>query len=622
MKKIIHTLLFVFSAQCLISQTINPEWQISLNEKIKWLEVNDWGIVLACTDEKLYGLSPADGSVLWETGGLSNMKREGYSVIDGTPIALLEDGPLLKAINGATGQVIFDSQKAGYKKVKKTHFLGEVGGILIEYKNAEEEGLALFDVQTGERKWDKSFSASMLKGDIQPAPVITKNGQIIHAGGKNIVAIDGQSGSVLWESEGKKPFADLFLDPTQTKVMAVQGSVSNAFLRENDDSGPIVTTQGNTGNFKIEAFDIKSGSVVWSHEYKSKYGGVGLGSEDLLLVHAFSINFINFETGKMKWKAEPKYVGGGVLLNAIIDDQGILYAVESHVTEGKVLIYYLNHDGEKIWKKPPYTNPTLLSLQKLENGVLYISPRGANMADIETGKDWWSGDQYLTSGDTPIMMTADANGRPVLLINGQLIRILAEEGKWELLASDARLKAGMPATFAYGEDGYLITSPQEALLIGKDGKRQYHRVYAPPAQSIGKQVLLSAAGLAMGMVGTMTLGMNAVAYSMAGALSDNESYSNKGALYADLFVLGADISEAVSASAAKRFSTQLEAPDYKLIMCTKDNKIGLAKIDLKDGTETGFIFTDDRTPEYVLDEIDHVLYFKSGSQRIAAYPMK
>ncbi|WP_258103559.1 PQQ-like beta-propeller repeat protein [Marinoscillum sp. MHG1-6] len=621
MRKIYFALLFSITILSTTAQNLNPEWETSLGANISWLEVNDWGVIIAATEKGLFGLDPQNGGALWKQEALKDVDQQGYRVIAGTPIVLLENGPSLQILNGLSGVLLFDSQAQGYEKIKDTEILPSIGGLLIRFKKEEGEGLALYDVKSGDKRWERAFTGGR-KGALQPDPLITEGSKIIYPFGKQLLVIDGESGESLWEKESKKPYCDIFLSPDQEALIAVSGSSSNAFIRNNDDTGPVVTTQGNTGKFLMNAYAIETGTESWSHEYKSKYGGIAQGEQDFMLIHTFSINFIDYNTGRKKWKKEPKYVGGGLLHNAIVDESGILYAVESHVTEGRILMYYLDHEGKKLWKKPAYTNTGLLYFEKVAGGVLFVSPHGANIINIENGKTVWSGSNYLSTGGAPVAMVNDAAGRPVLLLNGQLIRVLPQESKWELLAADAELGEERFGTFERVEEGYLITSPQQALLIGEKGEKKYHVSYKAPGQAVGKQLLLSAASLALTTTAAMTVGSEGLAYSMAGAMTGKNSYKDKGSLYMDMFTLGADISDELSMTAQKRFVANLESPDYKLILCEKEKQIGLAKVDLKNGDEVAFLRTDDRKPQYVLDREDHKLYFKSGEQSVSAYSMQ
>ena len=71
------------------------------------------------------------------------------------------------------------------------------------------------------------------------------------------------------------------------------------------------------------------------------------------------------------------------------------------------------------------------------------------------------------------------------------------------------------------------------------------------------------------------------------------------------------------AGVQKRFSREINTDNYKLILTQKNGKIGLQKIDLNTGEETGFIVTSDRTPDYDIDSFSDLLFFKSGSKRVS-----
>ena len=620
--RMILTSTFCAIAVASSGQVMTPDWEISTNANVQWMATNDWGLLLVVTGDGMLGINPETGEQLWKRKELAGAKEDEFDVVSGSPLIKVEIGKSLFVVNGLTGEIIVNSTAQGFEKVQYAEVAEGAKGLLIEYKNGKSRGLALFDLNNGERKWSNDFSD--LKGgqELQPGPRFDTEGHVIYAIGRNLLKLDGATGTKLWQVETKKSIKDLFFDPKTSMIVAASGSVTNAFRADNKDSDITVSNSGNTGKFQIQAFDVSDGNELWSHDYNSKYGGVAVGEDDFVLFHLTSINFISFRSGAKKWKKAPKYVGGDRWSHLITRDYGdIIYSIESAVT-GRTNIYYITDLGEKKWKKAPWTDAGVYHLEELDAGILYISPIGANIIDVQSGKKVWEGDKYLSSHQHPALLQYDDQGRPLLLVNGQILRILPDQADWEVMASGLNLQDDYPQSFQRTDGGYLVSSAQNVIKVDESGKLLYNTYLPAPEQSLGNQLLLSMASIALTTTSVASVGYVGAAYSAAGELTDDDDLRDKGQGFYDLFDLGMTGSALLLEAANKRFGEQVQNPDYKLILTQQEGRIGLVKIDLNTGDQQGFVVTDDRTPDFILDNIEHRLFFKTASKRVASYRMK
>ncbi|MEM9328219.1 MAG: PQQ-binding-like beta-propeller repeat protein, partial [Bacteroidota bacterium] len=505
------------------------------------------------------------------------------------------------------------------EKVSAAVPLPDQNALLVEYKQGKTKGLVLFSLADGEQLWKNDFEGMKGGSEIQPSPQVDQRGDIYYPYGKNLLKINGGSGEIQWTLEASKAIKDLFFDTDETQLIMASGSVTNAFRQDNTE-GEASVVQGNVGKFEIAAIDLSTGQTNWSHDYKAKYAGCRLGASDLVLFHSTSFNFIDLQTGNKKWKSEPKYVGGDRNEGLIVDDRGILAANLSAIS-GKTNFYFLDDTGKKKWKKTPYTVGAISYLDWVESGLLFVSEKGANIQNMETGKDTWERDKYISSQGYPILVNADDEGNPLLLTWGNLIRVLPEQEDWEPFAGGLDLFGEMPTSFERLPTGYRITSAQNALMIDQEGNKIYHTYHPAPEQSFGSRLLLSMASVALSTANLAT-GVNSITYAAAGELADNDDYREKSVGYGQLYGLGEGISESILAEANRRFKEDVATPNYKLILTTKDKQIGLVKVDLETGEDAGFVVTDDRTPEFVLDSVDDKLFFKTSSKNVAMYLMK
>ena len=121
---------------------------------------------------------------IWKVTGLTNVKRDGYQSIPNTPLIILEDGPLLKVVNGLTGETIIDSQQEEMEKVKDVRFVSELEGLLIEYRNEKIQGLSYYDL-TGTSRWNQTFDVKSSSGlEAVPSPLTDNAGNLYYGIGK------------------------------------------------------------------------------------------------------------------------------------------------------------------------------------------------------------------------------------------------------------------------------------------------------------------------------------------------------------------------------------------------------------------------------------------------------
>lgn len=622
MKKTLFSLTFLITL-CgnLIAQTLTPAWEISLPGKLKWMQVNDWGILVTACENGLFGVNPSDGEKLWEIPSLTNIKEDNYNIIEGTPLVRIADkGADAKTmiINGLNGEIIFNSEAEQMGKVFSSKIIYEVDGMMVAYSNEDKDGVALFNYLKAEKKWDRSFE-KVKGGALQAQPLVDKEGNILYANGKNFYRLNGQTGEVIWQAEAKKNYIDLFTHPQGDVVYAVSGNASDAFKAANREPSALTVSGGAAGKFQIDAFELATGTEMWKKPVsysKSRYSGVALGQNDFLLLHTLSANVIDYGSGAGLWKKEKIGTGGDRLSGIFPTDKGLIYAVADGT--GRSNIYYVDDAGKKLWKRKAVINGDLVYLEQMNEQLFYISTRGTNMINLEDGKLLWEGDKYLAAGNVPISFIQDEDGSYVMYVRGMLVRVVPEAKDWTLITSNFAFQGELPTELRRLPNGYLLTGNQNAMLIGEDGKVIYHKYYEQPEQSFAAKMALGVVGMASS-VASFAYGVSSFGYGLAGEMENNDHYRKKAMQQAAISSFTSDMTGGLDALAAVRFGEDAMVNDYKLILTKKDKSIGFMKIDLITGEEKGQIVTADRTPDFAIDAAGDKLFLKSAGQRVACY---
>jgi len=604
------------------AQVLTPSWEVSLPGKLKWMQINDYGILIASCDNGLYGVNPADGSKLWEITSLANVPEANYQVIEGTPLVLLaEKGGESQTmiINGLNGNIIFDSAKEALGAIVSTKIIPEAGGAMVAYSTDSGDGMTLFDYVSGEKKWNVTFEKAKGK-DLQPQPIVDTEGNIVYALGKDLYKLNGNTGAIIWQTESKKNYIDLFLQPNGERLFAVSGSPSSTFFRDRTGK-EIGLASGTAGNFSVDALDPGSGGELWKKpvEYsKAKYSGVALGENDFLLFQTFSSGKIDYATGEHLWQKEKMGTGGEKNAGVFVADKGLGFAMADGV--GRAYVNFVNEAGEPVWKKRPVINGELLYTRQYGNALFFISQRETNFLDLDTGTFMWNGDRYLSAGDVPISVVQDDDGSFVMYIRGKLIRVMPDSQDWKEITSNFAFKDELPTGIQKLPNGYLLTSNQNAMLINKSGRVLYHRFYPAPEQSFGAKLALGVLGAGTAFT-SFAYGASSLGYGLQGALQGNDAFMKKAQKQMTVATFTRDVTGGLGAMAQARFGEQAGTDSYKLILTKKDKSIGFVKINIVTGEEEGQIVTNDRTPDFSIDAVGKKVFLKSADDRVACYDL-
>ncbi len=619
-KHFLTSLLLTIFLQSAISQVLTPDWEISVPGKIKWMQVNDWGILVAACETGLYGIQPQNGKKLWEIPSLTNIAEDSYSTIENTPLVLIggkDSGAKTTIINGLNGGIIFDSEKENITTVVSQRLITDLHAVLIAYETAEGNGIALFDYQKADKKWNIPFE-KVKDSHFKVQPVVDGEGNIFYCAGKSLFKIGGQTGEIIWQKENKKKYIDLFLHPEHHTIYAVSGTPSTSFYAAHAEGGANLAS-GTAGAFDIRAYEAGTGAEAWSNPVsysKRKYSGVVLGQNDFLLLHTFSANIIDYKTGDKAWSKEKMGTGGDMIVSTFGTPQGLVYMVTD--SEGWIYFNHVNNAGEPQWKKRPVVSGNLVHLEQVGDKLFYITDKETNFLDLADGTLLWKNDKYLSAGEVPISVDRSEDGAYVMYIRGMLVRVVPDRMDWEKITSDFAFKGELPTGVRNLPAGFLLTSNQNAMLINSDGRVVYHKFYEAPEQSFGAKLAWGLAGTAASAT-SFAYGASSMAYGLSGALHNNDSYEKKARSQATVSAFAGDVAGGLDAMLGQRFGSDAATGDYKLILTTIDKNIGFVKLNVQTGEEEGQIVTNDRTPDFAIDPIGNKVFLKSAADRVACY---
>ena len=272
----------------------------------------------------------------------------------------------------------------------------------------------------------------------------------------------------------------------------------------------------------------------------------------------------------------------------------------------------------------------------IPKGVFYISTERSNILDFEKGKDVWKKDVKFKA--IPAVTFDEKEDKVILFENKKGYKFDLKTGNVNLFAEDVQLekvKRSTPLVAEYIDgSGYLIHGDQYISLLTPSGQLKYTKYYTPASDIKG---LASVAQLGLAIAG--------VDFDVEGAISNIELLESISAVSSGAYRTSADQTDGKSTesvvaglyvgSDAENMSTIFEVTKarhtnskeikgHKFIVAkvkseTEPTYHKILMVNKKTGKEDAQIKLVDKTPNYVIDEIDSVVFVNEKNRLISAY---
>jgi outer membrane protein assembly factor BamB len=142
-----------------------PAWSAKFSSAINWQRIHSLGTIIVSTNEALYGVNPADGSISWENKSFAQLGSNMLEEVPGTEFLAItykvdakSSIPFQAIVKVLDGKVLFDSQKEGIGVLSR-HVLPASGQLLImgvkqggELKDLFAT-IFMYDIQSGKQLW-------------------------------------------------------------------------------------------------------------------------------------------------------------------------------------------------------------------------------------------------------------------------------------------------------------------------------------------------------------------------------------------------------------------------------------------------------------------------------------
>jgi len=611
---LMFVLLFLFSA----ASAQEKKWEVDLKEElyeVGWIEQTNSGVIIASGAKGLLAMDNNTGETLWHNKELKAVDKNTFLNIDGLPLFYAEYVPIVGKtrgiiVNSSNGDILFDTKDEGYR-IKNFTTLPNQEIILFELLKNKERVLMSFSLKTWEQQWITSLGevGGLLKkllssSFIDQGPYFNKEGNLLIGIKDQIYALNTNSGEVIWKYKTDKDVKALVYS-NQNNSLYVGVKKSKKLLVLDPSSGDDITP----GKLKLRGtlIDIRPDN-----------------DNNLILVETEGFNIIDPATNEFKWKKSFKIE----YLNEVIPHEKGFVAIGKDEKDGTISLVDTN--GDKIWssKVKGYSYYT----EVIPKGVLYISTERSNILDFEKGKDVWDKDVKFKS--IPAVTYDDQEDKVILFENKKGYKFDLKTGVVDLFAENVVLenvKRKTPLVAEYVEGaGYLINTDQHMSLLSPSGSVKYTKYYEP-ASSIGgltglAQLGLNIAGVDLDIQGSLD-NINMLSSLSNGALRtsrDQNDGTTQESVIAGAYVGTQGNMATVFELTKKRFSNSKRVKNHQFIVTKvkSDTAPTIHKIYMVNkatGTPDAEIKLLDKTPNYLIDEVDNVVFINEKNHLISSY---
>ncbi len=615
MKAKLIYLIFILTAIAGFSQ--EKLWERDLKKElyeVGWIKQSNEGNIIASGAKGLLAMNPTNGEIIWHNKELKAVNKNTFLAIEALPFFYVEYSPVVGKtrgilMNSNTGEIVFDTKEKGYR-IKNYTTLNDKGVILFELLENKNRKLMSFGVANTKVNWiiDLGKVGGIFKffgrSFIDHGPIFPSENNMIVGVKENIYAINFASGELFWQHEAKKKVnALVYSDKNNSLYVGIKKSKKLKVL--NPENGEDITP----GKLKLR------GTLI---DVMPDNAG------NLILVETEGFNIIDPKTNQFKWKKSFKI---DALAEVIPHEKGLI-AIGKEEKEGEVAL--VSNEGEKIWDTgvdgyPYYITPT-------SKGVLYISTERSNILDFEKGKDVWKKDVKFKA--IPAVTFDEEEKKVVLFENEKGYKFDLNTGEIELFAEDVELtkvkrKTPLVAEYVKGE-GYLLYTDQHMSLLKPDGTVKYSDYYKPASSIEGlasvAQFGLAIAGVDFDIEGSidnikMLSSLSNGAYRTSLDQTDGTSESSN---IIGLYVGEIKKENEIFQVSSRRFFNSKKTKDSQFIV-TKIKRDDLPtihkilKINKKTGKAEFSIDLMDKTPNYVIDVVDNVVFLNEKNHLISAH---
>lgn len=599
-------LLFTSFSKLSAQKAQAPNFTYNFDGKIDFMKLTDSGVLVVANGDGFAGIKPGQDKLHFNFSDYGKVKQEELEFIPLSPYVVVSQGGLLTSkksvFDFVAGKKLFATEDNGWKMTYTCNIILPQNKLIVsgQRKAAEKYamGVAVYDLVTG--KEEKLF---ILKGAtvITGKPLMVGSGLIVPTS-KSLMHIDTKSGSITWEAKVDN-ITWMTADGTGKEIYAFEEKLGgDTKIHKISSSGQILwkdeqKVKGKVSNFQI----LPQGLAVVSDVADT-------GSNSVFAAAAESkIGFMSASDGEDLWDKAPKTKG--YVQHFYVMDDGILFGIR----EGG--INKISFDGKTLFKKPLKTGENIHTMALTPKGMIYITDTDADIINLSTGESIWSKPIKYKKAKS-VCSTYDSNNKRYLISTGEeMVAIDENSGTISNFSSYKFEEKETPTSLQVRDGGLLLTSDQNVMMLNFDGSKKFHEYYRSPGKSAFGAIMagaLAVTSMAVATSAAYEAGMN------KNAIGQYNDRGRQAKIVQDGF---SDIASASFSEMNKRFKASAATENAQFILTKLDDGVGVVKIDKDSGAKQKEIVLKDKKPEYVVDEIAGILYYRANDKSIYGYDL-
>ena len=637
-------------------------WTLNVNGDIRWQQVTPAGALLVATDRSLLGIDTEHGQVVWEKNELGGLPPDSIRPVEGSLLMQASGPGLLLIFDPVTGTVVFDSRNLDLSKIVTKRVLPESGTLLIHGQRASGPPVvALFDLASGKQLWinDSLFAESqpkrrgfgaLMQGLTRIASESTEL-EVLQAGPDMIVlhtltglrALEARTGAVRWSAALPSHMGTLphhvRLYPSLDKPDRLYVSFDDSLMAYRlADGQPLWPKPAKVDGWISDIVQHPDGIVMLP---EAPPEGESTGSRRVINgVVQTGLNVARYDDGATI--AEKPVRMHGNVIDAIPAGNTVVLAVDAG---SRTFINVLDVATASLrLKKDAKIKGQLSYAELVPSGLLYVSrPDSAtnaevNIIDLASGEPKFkdaieSGKPLSSNQDTYdaaryYLHYAEEDHTLYVFANRdhRLYAIDRDAGTFRALGSEIKLQGGEdPTAMEIRHEGIVLMSPQNLVVVSRDGQVSRQAYYAAP-QLPGLMRALYA-------VNAVRAGLNSAAtsaYSDAFAQASRQTTDpaaqhatqQLAVAYKEGSVQLEGYSRQSAAMATKRFKASLIVPESVFMLTRASAGKGNVLLEIDKDTAQPTARVDlgkELEPVYAVDDISGMLFLQTAPRTLVGY---
>lgn len=599
------------------AQKSDPNFTYNLGGKINLMKLTDAGVLVIANGDGLVGIKPNASAPHFNFTDYGKVKPEELEFVPMSPYLVVSQGGFMTSkksvIDFISGKKLFGTEENNWKVTNRCDvMLPQNKLVVLGMRKGGAMAVGIYDLATGKEEGlvelndPKKVTVGSSIPQFSGRPVIVGDGLLVPTT-KSLMRIDVANGKVLWTNKDVDDITWITSDVSGKEIYTFEERQNgDTRIHKISSTGTILWEKERKIKGKVSRFEIlpQGLAVVSDVDNSGKSGLAKLASS----ASESKIAFLNAADGSDLWEKAPKTKG--YIQHFYILEDGILFGL----FEGG--INKISFDGNPLFKKPLKTGENIHTMALTPKGMIYITDTDADIINLKTGESIWSKPIKYKKAKSVASAYDKEHKRYLISTGEELVAIDENSGDISTLATYEFEGKESPSKVIMRKDGILLSSEQNMMMLGFDGKQKFHEFYKAPGKS-------AAGAIFAGVMGVVSVAMSAA--TAAEAQQNRNSLGSYTSYGESLMDSSGDFAAAASASFAeigKRFKATAATLNYQFILTKLDNGIGLVKVSKDTGKVEKEIVIEDKKPEYEVDEIGGFLYYQSNDKTIQAFDLK